>query len=62
MDRNIRTGLVMLCVAVPLALVALIVDSTAGTLCGVIAFWAAVAGFASIGWGLWRGGRQQASD
>jgi hypothetical protein len=62
MDRNIRTGLVALCVAVPLALVALIADSTPGTLCGVAAFWLAVAGFASIAWGLLRGGRQHASD
>lgn len=62
MDKNVRTGLVVLCVAIPLGLVALLTESTAGTVCGVLGFWLAVIGFASIAWGLIRGSREHAAD
>lgn len=52
----------VLCVAIPLGLVALLTESTAGTVCGVLGFWLAVIGFASIAWGLIRGSREHAAD
>ena len=58
MDENIRTGLVLLCVAIPLGLVGLVGgDSDIGGLLRVGGLLLAIGAFAAIGVGLSRGGR-----